>query len=103
MSEVEIITVSKKGQIVLPKKIRSNLKISQGSKLFLVEEKGEISLKKIEDIIKKKKSKTPLTMLASEKALVKDRLFKEDEAAWKKIALKKALENWDAADELFEF
>ena len=86
MSEVEIITVSKKGQIVLPKKIRTDLKISQGTKLLLVEEKGEINLKKVDELLKKKKSKkVSFTMLASEKSLAKDWLSKEDEEAWKEL------------------
>jgi len=86
MSEVEIITVSKKGQIVLPKKIRNDLKISQGTKLLLVEEEGEINLKKVDELLKKKKSKkVSFTLLASEKSLAKDWLSKEDEEAWKDL------------------
>jgi len=86
MTEVEIITVSKKGQIVLPKKIRSHLKITQGTKLLLVEEKGKINLKKVDELLKKKKSKEKLfTLLASEKSLAKDWLSKEEEKEWKDL------------------
>lgn len=81
MAGVEIVTVSGKGQVVLPKKIRNNLKITQGTKLLLVERKGEICLKKADFIMNEKN----FTLIASEKALAKQWLTKEEDEAWKNL------------------
>ena len=86
MTQVEIITVSKKGQVVLPKKVREELSIVSGSKLFLVQRKGEVTLKKVEALISKEKNNDQLfTALASEKSLAKDWLSKEEDDAWKNL------------------
>ena len=53
MGQVDIICVSKKGQVVLPKKVRDDLNINSGSKLLLVEKKGRITLSKIDSLIQK--------------------------------------------------
>ena len=83
MTQVEIITVSKKGQVVLPKEVREELSIVSGSKLFLVQRKGEVTLKKVESLIGKEKDEDKLfTVLASEKSLAKDWLSKEEDDAW---------------------
>jgi len=47
MTEVDIVKVGEKGQIVIPKKMRDDLKIEKGTKLAIVEEKEKIVLKKI--------------------------------------------------------
>ena len=84
MTQVEIITVSKKGQVVLPKRVRDELSIVSGSKLLLVQRKGEVTLKKVESLIGKEKDEDKLfTVLASEKSLAKDWLSKEEDEAWK--------------------
>ncbi len=77
MTQVEIITVSKKGQVVLPKKTREEMAIEQGSKLLLVEKSGKIILTKVDQLLEEEFS----TMLASEKSLAKDWLSKEEEEA----------------------
>ena len=82
MSEVEIITVSKKGQVVLPKNIRTQLHIHQGSKLLLIQKKDKITLSKVDSLIEKELSEKKFTLLASEKSLAKDWLSKEEEKAW---------------------
>lgn len=86
MTQVEIITVSKKGQVVLPKEVREALRIDSGSKLFLVQRKGEVTLKKVESLIEKEKQSDKLfTAFASEKSLAKDWLSKEEDEAWKDL------------------
>ena len=81
MGKVEIITVSKKGQVVLPKNVREEMRISQGSKLLLIEKGGKITLSKLDPLLKDKS----FTMLASEKSLAKDWLSKEEDEAWKNL------------------
>lgn len=46
--QTQIITVSSKGQIVLPLKIREEMAIKQGDKLALVVSKGSIILKPLD-------------------------------------------------------
>ena len=81
MTQVEIITVSKKGQVVLPKKVREKMGVSQGSKLLLIEKEGRATLSKLDTLLKDKS----FTLLASEKSLAKDWLSKEEEEAWKDL------------------
>ncbi|MFH1240213.1 MAG: AbrB/MazE/SpoVT family DNA-binding domain-containing protein [Candidatus Diapherotrites archaeon] len=85
MSEVEIITVSKKGQVVLPKNIREQLHIHQGSKLLLIQKEDKITLSKVDSLIDKEPNEKKFTLLASEKSLAKDWLSKEEEKAWKDL------------------
>ena len=79
MTQVEIITVSNKGQVVLPKKVREKMRIEKGSRLLLVEKEGKVTLSKLDTLMKDKS----FTLLASEKSLAKDWLSKEEEEAWK--------------------
>ncbi len=80
MTEVSVVTMSEKGQIVLPKKTRENLKLKRGDKLLLVEENDRVSLAKMDSLLKKKRSMEGIaTMLASEKTLEKDWKFKGDD------------------------
>ena len=73
MSNVEIVTVSERGQIVLPKKTREKMKVSKGTKLLLVESNGKLTISKIDDLVKKKKISEGIeTFIASEKTLKKD-------------------------------
>lgn len=41
----EVVNVGEKGQIVIPKKIRNDLKIEKGTRLLVSEEKDKIVLK----------------------------------------------------------
>ena len=43
----EIITVGEKGQIVIPKKMRDDLKICKGTKLLVKEDKEKITIKPV--------------------------------------------------------
>ncbi|MBS3102525.1 AbrB/MazE/SpoVT family DNA-binding domain-containing protein [Candidatus Woesearchaeota archaeon] len=61
----ELITVGKKGQIVIPKKMRDDLKIDKGTKLLISEGKDKITIKPV------KMSEKHLLMLLSETSLKK--------------------------------
>ena len=69
----EIITVGEKGQIVIPKKMRDELKIIKGTKLIVTEDKDKISIKPI------KVDERHLLMLLSETSLKKTWNNKYDE------------------------
>jgi len=59
----ELITVGEKGQIVIPKKMRDDLKIDKGTKLLISEDKDKITIKPV------KMSEKHLLMLLSETSL----------------------------------
>ena len=40
----EVITVGEKGQVVIPKKFRDNLKIAKGTKILIKEDKGKLTI-----------------------------------------------------------
>jgi len=61
----ELITVGEKGQIVIPKKYRNNLKLDKGTKLLAIEENDRIILKPV------KLDDKHLMMLLSEYSLKK--------------------------------
>lgn len=61
----EVITVGEKGQIVIPKKIREDLKISKGTKLIVSEDKEKITIKPV------KLDEKHIFMLLSETSLKK--------------------------------
>ena len=78
--EVEVVTVSERGQIVLPKKTRERLKLAKGSKLLLIESSGQVTLSKPDRLIGQKRlSEGMETYVASEKALKKDWAYKGDD------------------------
>lgn len=81
MTQVAIITVSRKGQVVLPKNVREEMRVNQGSKLLLIEKEGRVTLSKLDTLLKDKS----FTLLTSEKSLAKDWLSKEEEKAWKDL------------------
>ena len=62
---IEVITVGEKGQIVIPKKIRDDFKISKGTKLIVSEDKEKITIKPV------KLNEKHLFMLLSETSLKK--------------------------------
>jgi len=61
----ELVTVGEKGQIVIPKKMRDDLKIEKGTKLLISEDKDKITIKPV------KVSEKHLLMLLSETSLKK--------------------------------
>ena len=62
---IEVVTAGEKGQIVIPKKIREDLKIFKGTKLLVSEDKDKIIIKPV------KMSEKHLLMLLSETSLKK--------------------------------
>ena len=48
---IGILNVSSRGQIVIPKDIRKNLGIKEGSKLFALEKNGKLILTKEENVL----------------------------------------------------
>jgi AbrB family looped-hinge helix DNA binding protein len=50
MQVEDIVSVSSKGQIVLPKKIRRKFGIEPGKKLLVASDEYQISLRKLEDL-----------------------------------------------------
>ncbi len=50
---IETITVSSRGQIVIPERVRKELGIVEGMKLVLLEDKGGILLEKEEEFLKR--------------------------------------------------
>ena len=69
----EVVSVGEKGQIVIPKKIRDDLKIQKGVKLLVSEEKDRVILKPVTFDEKR------LLMLLSETSLRKTWNNKYDE------------------------
>ena len=63
---VDIITVSSKGQIVIPKDIRNSMGIEQQDKFILVHDKDSILLKRIKEGDFKKKMKKLLDQTVKE-------------------------------------
>lgn len=59
----ELVTLGEKGQIVIPKKMRDNLKIGKGTKLLVSEDKDKLTIKPV------KMSENHLLMLLSETSL----------------------------------
>lgn len=74
----ELITVGEKGQIVIPKKIRDDLKIGKGTKLLVSEDKNKITIQPIGD-------ERLFFMLLSEESLAKDWLTEEEDKAWENL------------------
>ena len=69
----EVVTVGEKGQIVIPKKMRKELKIERGTKLIVTEDKDKITIKPV------KLDEKHILMLLSETSLKKtwDNLYDE--------------------------
>ena len=79
MNLIEMKTITKKGQIAIPKSIRDLEGFKEGSKIAILTYKYRIELRPLKNI------KKMFTALASEKVLAKDWLSKEDEEAWKNL------------------
>ena len=86
---VEIITVSSKGQIVIPKDIRSEMGIEKKDKFILVHDKDSILLKRVREEDFEKKIKKLLDQTANEfkkRKLTKKDIEKEITAVRRKSA-----------------
>lgn len=80
MIDIKTATITEKGQIALPKKIRSIKGFDEGSKVAIMAFDDRIEIRPLN-----KKTESFLTALASEKSLAKDWLSKKDEKAWKNL------------------
>ncbi len=63
---VEVITISSKGQLVIPKNVRDDMGISQNDKFILVAEESSILLRRIDESNLKKRMKTLMSSASSE-------------------------------------
>ena len=91
MAHIQTVTVSSKGQIVIPEEVRRELAIKDGTRLVLVERSGKIVLEKekqliikLEKLSQEEKEKLGWLLLA-ESSLTKDWLTKEEDEAWKDL------------------
>ncbi len=85
---IDTITVSSRGQIVIPEKVRKQLGIHTGSKLVLFAKQDSLILKKEEQLVKAfehtERKEELGWMLLGEKALAKVWDNPQDEETWKK-------------------
>lgn len=85
---VETITVSSRGQIVIPEKVRKQLDIKTGSKLFLFEKNGTLILKREEQIARQldedDQKEQHAWLALAEHALSEMWDNPKDEEAWKR-------------------
>lgn len=77
---IKSATITEKGQISIPRDLRSNNEFKTGSKIAILSFEDRIELRPMKQI-----SERMATALASEKALSKDWNSKEDEKAWKNL------------------
>jgi len=82
MSLIEMRTakITNKGQIAIPKDIRKLEGFKQGNRVAILAFKDRVEIRPMKDL-----DRNMFTLLASEKALAKDWLSKEDEEAWKNL------------------
>ncbi len=91
MAHIRTISVSSKGQIVIPEEVREELKIKEGTKLVMIESGNKIILEKEADFLSS--MKTALTaeekeklgwMILAERSLANIWDNPKDEEVWKK-------------------
>ena len=78
--EIKSATITKKGQIAIPKHIREIEGFKEGSKIAILAFEDRVELRPLNQF-----SEKMFTALASEKSLAKDWFSKEDEVAWKDL------------------
>lgn len=78
--EIRSATITKKGQIAIPKEVRKKKGFKVGSKIAILAYKDRVEIRPLNQFNEKM-----FTALASEKSLAKDWLSKEDEKAWKNL------------------
>ena len=82
IKDIRTATITQKGQICIPNVARSLAGFKEGAKISVVVYADRVELRPLE---KEKMSEALLCMLASEEALAKNWLSKEDEDAWKDL------------------
>ncbi len=78
--EMKSATITSKGQISIPKKVRGLKGFKTGSRIAILAFKNRIELRPLTQVQKRLS-----TMLATERVLAKDWNSKEDEEAWKNL------------------
>ena len=86
LTMIETITVSSRGQIVIPERVREELSILEGMKLILIEDEDRIILEKEDHFLKKIKEheERRAWIALGESAFTKVWDNAKDEKAWKK-------------------
>ena len=77
---MKTVTITSKGQIAIPQELRKNKIFKEGGKVVLLAYEEKIEIIPL-SVFKRKIAPA----LASEKALAKEWLSKEDEEAWKDL------------------
>jgi AbrB family looped-hinge helix DNA binding protein len=78
--EMRTATVTEKGQIAIPKNMRTLEGIKEGTKIAILAFENKIELRPLKQFNEKM-----FPALASEKSLAKDWLTKEEDEAWKHL------------------
>lgn len=80
ITEIKTVTITEKGQIVIPKSLRKIKEFKTGNKIAIIAYEDRIELKPLSKINEKME-----TAYASEKSLAKEWNSKEEEKAWKNL------------------
>jgi len=82
IKDIRTATITEKGQICIPNIARNLAGFKEGTKISVVVYKDRVELRPLK---KENMNEALLCMLASESALAKNWLSKEDEEAWKDL------------------
>ena len=82
IKEIRTVRITRKGQISIPSAVRARAGFKEGTKINVIAYNDRVELRPM----KKEKIGDAMTaMMASEQALAKNWLSKEDEEAWKDL------------------
>jgi len=82
IKDIRTVMITEKGQICIPNIARNLAGFKEGTKISIIVYTDRVELRPLK---KENMSEALLCMLASEKALAKNWLSKEDEEAWKDL------------------
>ena len=82
IKEIRTVTITKKGQISIPRIARTLAGFKEGTKISVIVYSDRVELKPFQ---KDTLNDSLMCMLASEESLAKNWLSKEDEEAWKDL------------------
>ena len=81
IKDIRTVTITSKGQICIPNIARNMMGFKEGTKISITVYSDRVELKPMRKWI----NESLMCMLASEEALAKNWLSKEDEEAWKDL------------------
>jgi len=84
-TRIRTVSVNERGQIVIPEEIRDDMGIKANSTLVLIENDGEITIKKEMDVISAIDEDSLWKKLSQESLL---HMWEKEDAVWDKIARK---------------